>query len=109
MPELLQGYLYALPNKLLHSPVSNARPLLNTTTVWKLVAMVIAAHYLPLLCKQGVIPLTQFDLHKKSSAVDLLRVLRPPRGGRLPTVLMRPPPSYLSKLGLQLVRCGPAT
>ena len=62
---------YAPPNKNPHGPVSNARPLMNLTTAWQLVAMTIVTHYLPLLRQRNVIPLTKFALYRQSSAVDL--------------------------------------
>ena len=58
-----------------HEPIVNARPLLNFTTMWKLVGAHIASHYLPNLTRTGVMPCTQFALHASSSVADLLRVL----------------------------------
>ena len=70
---LVHGDIYALPAKVPHGPIVNARPLLNFTTMWKLVGAHIASQYVPLVARAG--PCTQFALHASSSIVDLLRVL----------------------------------
>ena len=72
---LVHGDFYALPAKVPHGLIVNARPLLNFTTMWKLVVAHIASQYVPLLAQAGVLPCTQFALHASSSVVDLLRVL----------------------------------
>ena len=71
---LVHGDFYALPAKVPHGPIVNARPLLNFTTMWKLVGAHIAHQYVPLLARAGVLPCTQFALHASSSVADLLCV-----------------------------------
>ena len=72
---LVHGDFYALPAKVPHGPIVNARPLLNFTTMWRLVGAHIASQYVLLLAQAGVLPCTQFALHASSSVVDLLCVL----------------------------------
>ena len=72
---VVHGDFYALPAKAPHGPIVNARPLLNFTTMWKLIGAHIASQYVPLLSATGVIPCTQLALHASSSVVNLLRVL----------------------------------
>ena len=72
---LVHSDFYALPAKVPHGPIANARLLLNFTTIWKLVGAHIAHQYVPLLARAGVLPCTQFALHPSSSVVGLLRVL----------------------------------
>ena len=72
---IVHGDLYALPTKIPHGPIVNARPLLNLTTIWKLVSAHIADQCIPLLARAGVLPCTQFALHASSSVADLLGVL----------------------------------
>ena len=55
--------------------MAQSSPLLNFTTMWKLVRAHIAHQYVPLLARVGVLPCTQFGLHASSSVGDLLRVL----------------------------------
>ena len=71
---LLHGDCYALPPKVLHGPIGNARPLLNFTTMWKLVGVHIASQYVPLLARAWILPCTQLALHASSTIVDLLHV-----------------------------------
>ena len=72
---LVHGDIYALPAKVPHGPIVNARPLLNFTTMWKLIGAHIAHQYVPLLARAGVLPCTEFTLHASSSVANLLRVL----------------------------------
>ena len=72
---LVHGDFYALPATMPHGPIVNARPLLNFTTMWKLIGAHIADQYVPLVARAGVLPCPQFALHASSSVVDLLRVL----------------------------------
>ena len=39
--DIFAGDFYTLPNKLPHCPIANARPLLNFTTVWKILSGII--------------------------------------------------------------------
>ena len=54
---LVHGDFYALPAKVPHGPIANARPLLNFATTWKLVRAHIAHQYVPLLARAGVLPM----------------------------------------------------
>ena len=72
---LVHGHFYAILAKVPHGPIVNARPLLNITTMWKLVGAHIASRYVPLLARAGVLPYTQFALHASSSVAHLLLVL----------------------------------
>ena len=72
---LVHGDFYALPAKVPHGPIVHARPLLNFTTMWKLVGAHMAHQYVPLLARATVLPCTQFALHASSSVANLLRVL----------------------------------
>ena len=72
---LYQGDFYALPNKLPHGPIANARPLLNFATMWKMLSGCVNNHLAPFLCAAEIIPTTKFALLGGSSTVDLLRVL----------------------------------
>ena len=56
-----------------HAPLVNAAPLLNFTTMWKLVGAHIASQYVPDLAWAGFLPCTRFALHASFSVVDLLR------------------------------------
>ena len=69
---IVHGDFYALPAKIPHGPIVNACPLLNFTTMWKLVGAHIADQYIPLLARTGVLPCIQFELHASSSVADLL-------------------------------------
>ena len=69
---LVHGHFYALHAKVLHEPIVNAPPLLNCTTMLKLVGAHIANHYVPLLARVGVLPCTHFPLHASSRVADLL-------------------------------------
>ena len=75
MDGIYWGDFYALPNKLPHGPIANARPLLNFHTLWKIFSASIKKHVTHLLCQSQVIPVTQFALWGKSSANDVLRVI----------------------------------
>ena len=72
---IVHGGFYVLPAKIPHGPIVNASPLLNCTTMWKLVGAHIADQYVPLVAFAGVLPCTQLALHASSSVADLLRVL----------------------------------
>ena len=72
---IVHGGFYALLAKIPHGPILNARPLLNSTPMWKLVGAHIASQYVPLQARAGVLPCTQCALHASSTVVDLLRVL----------------------------------
>ena len=72
---LVHSDFYALPAKVPHGPIVNAHPLLNFTTMLKLVGVHIPLQYVPLLARPGVLPCTQFALHASSSVADLLSVL----------------------------------
>ena len=72
---IFHGEFYALPAKMPHGPIVNARPLLNFTTMWKLVGAHIADQDVPLLARAGLLPCTQFAFHASSSLADLLQVL----------------------------------
>ena len=69
------GEFHALPAKVPHGPIINAHPLLNFTTMYKLVGAHIASRDVPLSARAGVLSCTQFALRASSSVVDLLRVL----------------------------------
>ena len=72
---LVHGDFYALPAKVPHGPIVNARPLLNFITRLILVGAHIAHRYVPLLARAGVLPCIRFALHASSSVADLLHVL----------------------------------
>ena len=66
---------YALPAKVPHGPIVNARPFLNFTTMWKLVGAHVAHEYVSVLARAGLRPCTQLASHASSSVAVLLRVL----------------------------------
>ena len=72
---LYWGDFYALPNKVPHGPIANARPLLNFHTLWKVFSTILKQHTTESLCEAELIPKTQFALWGKSLAIDLIRVL----------------------------------
>ena len=72
---LVHGDSYALPSKILHGPITNARPLLNFTTMWMLNGAHAADQCVPVLAQRGVSPCTQFTVHASSSVADFLSVL----------------------------------
>ena len=69
------GDFYALPNKLQHGPIANARPLLNFNSIWKILSTALKQHVSSPLCKAHIIPPTQFALWGKASAIDTIRVV----------------------------------
>ena len=72
---VFQGDFYALPNKIPHGPIANARPLLNFTTIWKAFSACLKQFFTPILCAAHVISPSQFALHGGASALDMLRVI----------------------------------
>ena len=72
---IVHGDFYALPAKIPHGPIVNARPLLNFTTMWKLVGAHIVDQCVPLLARARVLQCTQVALHASSNVADILRVL----------------------------------
>jgi hypothetical protein len=69
----LRGDFYPLLKKLPHIFVSKTRPIVNMTTLWKLIASCLKVYLQPVFLEQGLIPLTQMALHGSTSA--LMRVL----------------------------------
>ena len=72
---IVPGDFCALQAKIPHGHIVNARPLLNFTTIWKLVGAHIADQYVLLLARARVFPCTQFALQASSCVADLFRVL----------------------------------
>ena len=73
--DVFAGDFYALPNKLPHGPIANARPLLNFTTVWKILSGITKDCITPPLCEHLRIPHTQMALwgggiHSRSAQGD---------------------------------------
>ena len=56
---LVHGDFSALPAKIPHGLIANARPLLNFTTMWKIISAHIADQYVPLSAQTGVLPCTR--------------------------------------------------
>ena len=73
--KVFRGDFYALPNKIPHGPIANARPLLNFTTIWKVFSTCLKQLLTPILCVAPVIAPSQFALHGGASAIDTLRVI----------------------------------
>ena len=73
--KVFQGDFYALPNKIPHGPIANARPVLNFTTIWKVFSACLKQFLTPILCAAHAIPPSQFALHGGASAIDTLRVI----------------------------------
>ena len=72
---IFQGDFYALPNKVPHSPITSARPLLNITTPSKVFSLLVKRYLTLVLCNSGVTPPLQFAQYGGSSAVDVLHVV----------------------------------
>ena len=73
--KVCQGDFYALPNKIPHGPIANARPLSNFTTIWKFFSACLKQFLTPIFCTAHVIAPSQFALHGGASAIDTLRVI----------------------------------
>ena len=71
---LVHGGFYALPNKVPHRPIANARRLQNVATTWKFIREHIACQYVPLLTHGCV--LLQFALHAPTCVAHRLRVIQ---------------------------------
>ena len=54
---LVHSDFYPLPAKTAHAPTANPRPLLNFSTMWKLVGAHIADKCVPLLAQMGCCPI----------------------------------------------------